>query len=1661
MKVNRIFKIFKYLVIGIVVLLLTLMLLSQVKSVQNAAAQKGVTWLAQKTGSKVGIRDFRWRKLRRLEVNGFYMLDLQGDTLLAMDKLRLVFSPSALWKRKVVISELDLSDGLLRLRSDEQGITNYQFILDAFASDEPPAPGKPWEIDPKVLNLDHIHFDYLDEQTGTQIVSTIDSMATDIDHLDLLNQQIAIRQLALVHPLVHYLFDTPPAPDVLPATPVSEVNFPGWGWRISVKTLGIQNGEFKYRKKNNHQTAPAFDPQNIAIKDFQLDVGAIEIGPAEMGMDLRSLALKDHSGIEVKQLSSQMHFTDKILHLDDFDIHTNDSQVKQSLQLSYPDFNSLVHITSQDSNRNADFQVQWVIKESRIAPKDIHLLLPEVLLPDDSQPITIDADIQGSLAALFIQQLDITQGADLRLAVMGQLNHWLDKERLNFELDLKTLTADYKKMQSVLPKGTLPPALESWGNMQLSALINGRLADFQTQNINLKTESGPQLLCNAHIKGLPDYKTALFEIQIDHLLTHPDQWKGFASDSLPAFVDDLGNMALTGTYAGSLTDFTTDLLLRSDMGQLQVNAAFNFTPDYSNAAYKGDIALKQFDLGKVIGDPLLSTVTLIANVEGKGLLPEDWDTQLSAILSDMTYKGYTYNSLSIAGRLEKSVFDGLAQLKDPNLNFTYEGLISLADTVPAYHFVLQVDTIDFKALGLSEDPLGLHTRIAVNCSNPKVDQLEGDLFIDYLTISDAAVRYQTDSIIVSSHLDALYERQLKVQSDLLSFGLTGTYELSQLPRVGSTWLDTYFLNSNLLFRDRPDEKGTDRDTLLPSPTNISAYLHLNDPTALTSIFLPDLKKLEALDLTLQFDNTRDIWNIQGVVPNLEYAGYRINGLHVSSRANADGLQTLVFADSLHNGAASLISQPQLTLVLQNDSLQTDLTSSGPDTIYSHIGGNLTQEAGTLVFRFNEKILLDRDDWTIAEDNQIRYDRNQQWIISNMAFQKQKESIFIEGQGDLSDSTSLINISFDHFDLNYIGMLLGYPDGYTGGILDGKTTLSDIQANLHYRADLNLQGWKLDTVLVGNLNLKATQLINQPLIHLEANLAGEGSTIRANGQYDIDQRQFDAVAEVEKLEMRVLDPFVKGLIHDSEGYLNGQFSLKGSPDQPVLNGTLVLNNIKTVIDYVNTTYQIDTGFIIFTEDEIDFGTLQMTDVTNQVLTSTGKVSRPVAILSGKVRHQFFDQIAMDLRFKTDRFQFLNTTAKDNELFYGTLLLKTDISINGPVAQPEFNINARTEPGTKFFVVPLTEEQSISKEDFIVFGQPAPDSLGRDTNYVKNYKLTSPGIDLQLNLELTPDAELQVIIDPLTGDKLVCRGRSALTVEMDQAGNVLLNGNYSITEGTYTFNYEQLLKRAFKISEGSSIVFNGDPLKAKLDITTLYETRANLTDLVPDYPSALNQRANVQLQMKIKGDLINPVLTFDILLPGNTQGSLAEAAKTRLDQIRNNETELNTQVFGLLLFNSFLSSANNSGSVSNAGEAVLLSSVSKLVTSQLNNFANKLIKGVDLTLGVEAYNPGDDVNINPGVSTEVQLGLSKRIFNDHLAIKVGGNLNVGASGEDSQVLTAFTSDFALEYSLTPSGNYLLRVYRQSDYDALSEGNVTRTGTGISIRKKFKNKERKRKK
>jgi hypothetical protein len=510
-------------------------------------------------------------------------------------------------------------------------------------------------------------------------------------------------------------------------------------------------------------------------------------------------------------------------------------------------------------------------------------------------------------------------------------------------------------------------------------------------------------------------------------------------------------------------------------------------------------------------------------------------------------------------------------------------------------------------------------------------------------------------------------------------------------------------------------------------------------------------------------------------------------------------------------------------------------------------------------------------------------------------------------------------------------------------------------------------------------------------------------------------------------------------------------LKGSPDQPDLNGTLMLNDFSSTAVVSNMKYRFAETKIELSQNSIELGTIRLKDAKDND-----------AVLSGSIRHNYFDDIAFNLKFNTDAFQFLNTTVKENELYYGNLFLKASVAITGTPDLPKLAIDASTLSNTHLFVQPFSsEEEIINQEEYIIFANP--ELFNEDSMRIVEQRIRKSRVpfDLSLKLQVTDDAILNIIVDPSTEDQLICAGTANLNLNINPAGVMTVIGNYTIEKGSYSLNYQQLVKREFEIVKGSSINFSGDVMKAAFDITASYKTRVSTYELLSSQTvlsetekQSSSQRVDVVVFMILRGNIKEPIITFDIQIPDTQDDGVNSAINRKLADLRHNPEELNKQAFGLLVFNSFITDNSSSTSLGDSGANIALSSVSSLLTDQLNRFADQYIKGFEIDIGVESFTQGADAN----AMTQMQVNVSKKLFEDRLTVNVGTNVNLNAENAGSVFqsnLSGITGDYVLEYKLTESGTYNIKVFHQSDYNAIEQSNAYKNGVGLIYRKSFNGK------
>ncbi|RZM18099.1 MAG: translocation/assembly module TamB, partial [Pedobacter sp.] len=450
----------------------------------------------------------------------------------------------------------------------------------------------------------------------------------------------------------------------------------------------------------------------------------------------------------------------------------------------------------------------------------------------------------------------------------------------------------------------------------------------------------------------------------------------------------------------------------------------------------------------------------------------------------------------------------------------------------------------------------------------------------------------------------------------------------------------------------------------------------------------------------------------------------------------------------------------------------------------------------------------------------------------------------------------------------------------------------------------------------------------------------------------------------------------------------------------------------------------------------------------ILDSLGKK----AVINGGVLTTDYQNFKFNMDINTDNFRALNSTAQDNDMIYGTVYISTDIKVRGDMNQPAVDMNVTVEKGTKFFfAMPVNDPSVIDQEGIVQFidADAAPYNGQKALNTDSISKSPIKGINLSATVNIDPEAELNVVVDPSNGDALNVRGEASLIATMDPSGKTSLTGRYEIKGGSYNLSVGPLGRKEFQLVEGSTIVWTGDPMSANVDLTALYEVNAAPIDLLNE---AENMQAKTKLPFQVylmmKDELMKPTISFRLDLPENERGALNGAVYTRLQQVNQDENELNKQVFALLALNRFIAENPFQSLVGGGGGVSTLarSSVSKILTEQLNNLASDLIQGVDINFGVNSSEDYSTGSLEQ--KTDLEVGLSKKLLNDRLTVTVGSSFGLEGPPTQNQSSTNIAGNVNVEYALSADGRYRLRAYRRNQNEGVIEGQIIETGLGFAL-------------
>jgi hypothetical protein len=586
--------------------------------------------------------------------------------------------------------------------------------------------------------------------------------------------------------------------------------------------------------------------------------------------------------------------------------------------------------------------------------------------------------------------------------------------------------------------------------------------------------------------------------------------------------------------------------------------------------------------------------------------------------------------------------------------------------------------------------------------------------------------------------------------------------------------------------------------------------------------------------------------------------------------------------------------------------------------------------------------------------------------------------------------------------------------------------------------------------VGNINFKA-ETRNNTVFNIKFNLKGNENEMDLTGYFTPEggEKSLNFRGEIPSLSMKTIQAFSLGNIQDASGSVSGNFLINGPTNHPNVSGELTFNNATIKPTALNNQFELVHETIMVKNDGIYFDQFTLLDK-----------NKHQATLDGSVKMTNFSDLNFALQLNTNDFLLINTTDNDNKNFYGKMIIDSKININGSISSPVINAKIKMKNGSNITIaVPesqLTTNKGQGIVEFAYHSALNPILEKVKINQTQNSKVI--GIDLSSIIEIDKLAKLRLLMDPTSNDSLVAQGEAALSFSMDRSGKMSLTGAYQLTDGSYSVSLESIIKRKFIIEKGSTIIWNGDPMDAGISINAIYTVRASPNNLIGEQTTGMtdaNKNASMQrypflVILKIRGEILEPEISFEIQLPQEEKGLLGGAVEAKLMQLNEDPSELNKQVFALLVLGRFVQENPLEFGVADGTTNMVRATVSSFLSAELNKWSSKLVPGVELNFDVNSYN---EYESNQAVGrTQVDIGLKKQLFDERLTVQIGGVVDVeGAKAKENSV-SNITSDVSVEYALTKDGRYRLIGFSHNQYEGAIEGQVVETGIGVIYQRDF---------
>lgn len=1160
----------------------------------------------------------------------------------------------------------------------------------------------------------------------------------------------------------------------------------------------------------------------------------------------------------------------------------------------------------------------------------------------------------------------------------------------------------------------------------LKGKLTGTVDHLEAEAFELRLEHGSILQGDINATGLPDLMNTFFDAKIEKLYTTQDGLlKITQKESFPDKLTKFGDITFHGNFLGYLTELVADGSFQTNLGK--INADLKFSGRENPPSYSGFLSSSDFRLGYWLDNPSIGSLNVEADLRGKDFDLKTIEADINATIHEVTLKGKAYKDIDVIGKLSDEIFTANIDAKDEHFNGQVDGKLNYSTEFIEINFESDIRQANLYELGILDEQFIASGNFSSTLSGDSLDNLDGQITAENLSIQtvDRTISLKNASISVSENKGT---QLIALDTDTIHAEFLGKYKYTQLIPTFLKTIQQYY----------DFDKGWENlENTVQTNETIQFKLFVDEEDELIEIFVNGLE----IESDVEFDGlinpvTKEV-SLVANTDRVKYKQYAISDWQLDAIGTGDILVVNSFQDKIYNNGKKWLVNSEINLEFDGKEVLSEIRTMNEEFLAAKLTTKLRKDNGLYKFSILQSdLIINEKRWTIQEDNSITFG-NGKWIAKNFILKNGEQKIEIYNPYG-NTNTKLIAI-FDAITLEGVNELIGFTNKPFGGNFSGKVRLVDHGGQLKLDTSIDFSNFMYNNDTIETLSIDGLFNIDQKQGDFEGIIQDNDYSGGLEASLDLTKPQdiLDINVYFDRTSLSPFGNLFSTTIENLEGYAKGNIHVIGGPTQFNMDGSIsVIEDLVFTVKFTKARYTVPKGqTVTFVKDRFSVSNLKLLDAFGNEAT-----------LNGGILHNSLANFRVDIIGRYQDFMFLNTTRKDNEVFYGTAYAAGSMSFTGPIEDIVLDIFAESKPGTNIHIA-NADTKNTSEYTFVRFRKPITDTL--EVKEPTNSKLT-----MHFDLDINPSANLFMSFDSEDYNTLKGNGNGNLKINFDTQDLFEMFGIYKINQGQYVVNFEEVLKKDFELLPGGLIQWSGDPFGARLNLNAKEQIKADVSALSQTNLNQQTEKIDTDIIVNLSDTIREPQFKYKIEVNGS---SVTPILSEQIKLINRNKALLDKQLIMLLTSNQFIGNESDPFETDQTIGDVAFNSVTSILTRQLTSLLSEIdgLKNTEIGLAYQNYRNNLDENqlLNAGLDQQIQFELSQKIAKN-VRLKVGSDINFGDRLNTTDTGNRYfnVKDVIMDIDINEDGKYDISFFSKFNYNVFQKDNLRRNGVSYIIEKEF---------